>query len=222
MKSMKMMKKQAQAGFTLIELMIVVAIIGILAAVAIPAYQDYVAKSKVRCCTGLKHRRAKTPFDVLHERRQARQRNWHADLASSAGYEATANCKLRPAPSPAPITCKIVGGPAAVAGKDLTLTRTADWRMELRQLNVGVDNQKLIGPAGVCTERNAASADRSGPSKAKWPGSAGPFFICVQLLIRKNSFHQPQRSSRPTLPPCFSSTRTLVITMPRSTALHMS
>lgn len=144
MKSMKIVKK-AQAGFTLIELMIVVAIIGILAAVAIPAYQDYVAKSKFAAALG-EVASGKTAFDVALNDGYT-PGGTSATLADMGlATAATANCQL--GVTATTLTCAIQGGPATVRGT-ITLTRnatTGQWSCAVTTVK-----QKLIGPVGVCT-----------------------------------------------------------------------
>jgi type IV pilus assembly protein PilA len=133
MKSMKIVKK-AQAGFTLIELMIVVAIIGILAAVAIPAYQDYVAKSKF--AAGLSEAAAgKVGIDTLMaDKPDAVEADILAatglPLDAASGKYKTSTCQFGATNDPAnaglTLTCTFQSGPATVNGETLTLSRSIE------------------------------------------------------------------------------------------------
>ena len=150
MKAPKIVKK-AQAGFTLIELMIVVAIIGILAAVAIPAYQNYVAKSKFSAALA-EVSAGKTGVDVLMNENPSADA---ATVLTGSGLQATtATCNPNEAAAAnagvTNLTCTINGGPASVAGMKIRVSRDASGGWTCKT-NVSTDDAAKVVPTGACT-----------------------------------------------------------------------
>ena len=105
-----------QKGFTLIELMIVVAIIGILAAIAIPAYQDYTIRSKVTECINA----AGVCKTSIAEYYQTKGEFPTTIVQAGCSDVGTANCDPPSIPAAGSIAVKAKGGLAAqLAGADV-------------------------------------------------------------------------------------------------------
>ena len=146
--------KAIQKGFTLIELMIVIAIVGILAVVALPAYQDYTARAQV------------SEAIVLAEGQKAAVAEYYAtngvfpDSNEKAGVAAAANIKG-----------KYVNNVAVSAGGIITATMNADG------VNSDIKGTSVALKPSVATVTTGGSGSASSNGAFTWecgPGKTSP------------------------------------------------
>ena len=116
------MKVQMQKGFTLIELMIVVAIIGILAAIALPAYQDYTARSQMSEALSLGGGARTAVTEFYTSKGQFPTNNVSAGLAAAASIKGNYVDSVTVAGGLITIAMKATGASEGIRSKTMVLS----------------------------------------------------------------------------------------------------